>query len=214
MTRTYDLLIVGGSFAGLACARTAAMRGLKVCVIDGKPEPGARVRTTGILVKEATDDFNMPARLLRKVRGVRLYAPGGRSVDLSAPGYYFQATDTPELLRWMAAEAQLAGAKLMYGARFETARENRNGLYLPKLDIEARFLIGADSARSRVAEHFRLGCNRRFLVGTEIECEPIAKIDPRFLHCFADSQLAPGYIGWGRGVSESAKTKIKMVRFV
>ena len=50
----YDLIIVGGSFAGLACARTAALRGLKVAVLDAKDEPGARVRTTGILVKEAT----------------------------------------------------------------------------------------------------------------------------------------------------------------
>lgn len=205
MSKIYDLVIVGGSFAGLACARTAAMRGLKVCMIDAKPEPGSRVRTTGILVKEATDEFDVPARLTRKVRAVRLYAPGGSSVDLSAPGYYFQATDTPELLRWMAAEAQLAGAKLMYGARFESARETRNGLCLPKLDIETRFLIGADGARSRVAEHFGLGSNRRFLVGAEIECEPIAAIDPRFLHCFADSELAPGYIGWivpGHGVTQ------------
>ena len=64
--RSYDVLIVGGSFAGLACARTASMRGLDVCVIDARPEPGARVRTTGILVKEATDDFDVPSRLLRK----------------------------------------------------------------------------------------------------------------------------------------------------
>ena len=108
--KTFDLVIVGASFAGLSCARTAALRGLSVAVLDKKPEPGARVRTTGILVKEATDDFDVPARLTRKVRGVRLYAPSGRSVDLSAPGYYFQATDTPELLRWMAGEAQLAGS--------------------------------------------------------------------------------------------------------
>ena len=47
----FDLIVVGGSFAGLACARTAALRGLQVAVMDAKPEPGARVRTTGILVK-------------------------------------------------------------------------------------------------------------------------------------------------------------------
>ena len=36
MVQKYDLIIVGGSFAGLACARSAALRGLKVAVLDGK----------------------------------------------------------------------------------------------------------------------------------------------------------------------------------
>ena len=114
MAAKFDLVIVGGSFAGLACARTAALRGLKVAVLDEKSEPGARVRTTGILVKEATEDCDLPSDLMRKVRGVRLYAPDGRALDLHAPGYYFQATDTAALLRWMAAEAERAGAKLIY----------------------------------------------------------------------------------------------------
>ena len=194
--KEFDLVIVGASFAGLACARTAALRGLHVCVIDSKPEPGARVRTTGILVKEATDDFDVPSHLMRKIRGVRMYSPQGRALDLSAPGYYFQATHTPELLRWMAAEAQFAGAALKFGAQFDKASESDAAIYLPSLGIKARFLVGADGARSRVAEHFGLGRNRRFLVGAEIECQPIPTIDPRFLHCFADSELAPGYIGW------------------
>src|SRR5262249_35277773 len=41
-----------------------------------------------------------------------------------------------------------------------------------------------------------LGRNRRFLTGMEIECEELPGFDPRFLHCFADSQIAPGYIAW------------------
>jgi digeranylgeranylglycerophospholipid reductase len=203
--KDFDLVIVGASFAGLACARTAALRGLRVCVIDSKAEPGARLRTTGILVKEATDDFDVPAHLMRKVRGVRMYAPDGRALDLSAPGYYFQATDTPEFLRWMAAEAQFAGATVRFNTRFESAAETRDGILLPQMGLRARFLIGADGARSAVADQFRLGRNRRFLVGAEIECEPIAKVDPRFLHCFANSELAPGYIGWvvpGHGVTQ------------
>ena len=108
-------------------------------------------------------------------------------------------------MRWMAAEAQLAGAKPMYGARFEAANTTGNRIQLPNLDIEAKFLIGADGARSRVAEHFGLGRNRRFLVGAEIECEPVPVVDSRFLHCFADSKIAPGYIGWivpGHGATQ------------
>lgn len=205
MIKKFDLAIVGGSFAGLACARTAALRGLKVAVIDSKPEPGARVRTTGIVVKEAGDDFDLPAQLMRKVRGVRLYAPDDRSVDLHAPGYFFQATETAAVLRWMAAEAERAGAELMYGERFDGALEHERGVALSSLGLNARFLIGADGARSRVAELFGLSQNRRFLTGIEIECEPLDDVDPRFLHCFADSKIAPGYIAWivpGAGVTQ------------
>ncbi|HJW40710.1 MAG TPA: NAD(P)/FAD-dependent oxidoreductase, partial [Rhizomicrobium sp.] len=196
MIQRYDLVIVGGSFAGLACARTAALKGLKVAVVDSKTEPGARVRTTGIVVKEASDDFDLPARLMRKVRGVRLYAPNDRSIDLSAPGYFFQATDTASVLRWMAGEAERAGATMLFGRKFETAIEHARGVALPSLDLHASFLIGADGARSRVAEIFGLSRNTRFLAGIEIECEPLAGLDGRFLHCFADSRIAPGYIAW------------------
>ena len=195
MMRKYDVVIVGGSFAGLACARTAALRGLKVAVIDAKSEPGARVCTTGIMVKEACDGFDMPSRLMRKIRGVRLYAPDGRALDLHAPNYFFQSTDVPALMRWLAGEAERAGAELLFGRPFSGALEHDRGIALPALGLHAAFLIGADGARSRVAEHFGLGKNRRFLAGVEIECEPL-KIDDRFLHCFADSRIAPGYIAW------------------
>jgi len=205
MIRKFDLVIIGGSFAGLACARTAALRGLKVAVVDGKPEPGARVATTGIVVKEASDDFDLPARLMRKVRGVRLYSPDGRNVDLHAPGYFFHATDTAQVLRWMADEAARAGATLLYGQKFEGAVAYERGVGISALGLHAQFLVGADGARSRVAELFGLGRNRRFLAGVELECEPLKDIDLRFLHCFADSRIAPGYIAWavpGAGVTQ------------
>ncbi|HWY61920.1 MAG TPA: NAD(P)/FAD-dependent oxidoreductase [Rhizomicrobium sp.] len=194
MVQKFDLAIVGGSFAGLACARSAALRGLKVAVLDAKPDPGARVRTTGIIVKEASDEFDLPAQMMRKVHGVRLYAPDDRSLDLSAPGYFFQATDMSGLMHWMANEAARAGATLMYGRKFEGGLEYERGVALG--DIHAAFLIGADGARSRVAEHFNLGCNQHFLAGLEIECEPLEGVDDRYLHCFADSKIAPGYIAW------------------
>ena len=196
MNKNFDLVVVGASFAGLACARTAAMRGLSVAVIDGKPDAGARVRTTGILVKEATDAFDFPSHCMNKIRGVRLYAPNGRSLDLHAPGYFFQATDTPGLLRWLADDAQRAGATLLWGRRFDGGYEDRTGITIPALGIRANYLIGADGACSRVAEVFALGRNKRFLAGAELECATVASLDPRFLHCFADSALAPGYIGW------------------
>ena len=57
----YDVGIVGAGFAGLACARAAARRGLRVLVVDRKPAPGVRMHTTGLVVKEAAERWEIPA---------------------------------------------------------------------------------------------------------------------------------------------------------
>jgi hypothetical protein len=69
------------------------------------------------LVKEAAERWEIPARLTRRVRGVRIYAPALRYVDLRAPGYYFLATDTAALMQWLTHEAQRAGATVCYNQR-------------------------------------------------------------------------------------------------
>jgi len=192
----FDLVIVGASFAGLSAARTAASRGLSVAVIDAKPDPGARVHTSGIFVREAMEEIDLPHRLTRRVPGVRLYGPSLRHVDLFSPGYAFFTTDTAALLRWMAAEARNAGASIIPATRFTGAARRNGRIHLTGVDLSARYLIGADGARSRVAESFGLSANTRYLTGVEIEFENDGSLDPRFLHCFADSVLAPGYIAW------------------
>lgn len=190
-----DLLIVGASFAGLVAARTAAMRGLKVAVVDAKREAGHRVATTGILVKEAAEEIDVPHALTRRVHGVRLYAPSLTHIDLFAPGYFFLTTDTANLLRWLADEAQRAGAELRWNARFEGGGWDGAHYRAKGLDIAARYVLGADGGRSAVARHFGLGINERFLTGLELEYEGL-EADPRFLHCFLDNEIAPGYIAW------------------
>jgi geranylgeranyl reductase family protein len=202
---SFDIVIIGAGFAGLVCARVAAERGLKVAVIEKKSEPGVQLHTTGIIVKEAADELHIPPQFTRKVRGVRLYAPGLKQIDLESPGYYFLATDTRGVLRWLAEEAERAGAILMFGQAFDGARREGDEILIDKPSVRARYLVGADGARSSVARCFGLGVNRRMLVGVEAEYEGIGGIDPDRLHCFLDSRLSPGYIGWavpGVGVTQ------------
>ncbi len=202
----YDLIVVGASFAGLCCARAAAMRGLKVAVIDAKHEPGARVRTTGILVKEAVDELDVPARLTRKISAVRLYAPNFRHVDLHAPGYYFLATHTSALMRWLAVEAGRAGAVLMFGTRFTGAGLEDDCIKISGTGLTSRYLVGADGAKSAVSTAFNLGRNKAVLVGLEREYAECDRVDPDYLHCFIDTKLAPGYLGWvvpGTGMTQA-----------
>ncbi len=218
----FDLVIVGASFAGLAAARSAAMRGLKVAVMETKREPGARVHTTGILVPEAAQEIDIPHWLTRRVPGVRLYAPNLKSIDLFSPGYAFLTTRTADLLRWLAREAVMAGARLMCDTRFEGAQRTGGMIGIAGENITTRYLIGADGARSRVARAFDLECNRKFLTGVEVEMKPSQFLDNRFLHCFADSALAPGYIGWAApgpdvtqlGLAVKSGRKPDLARFI
>ena len=192
----FDLIIVGASFAGLVAARTAAMRGLRVAVVEAKPSAGSRVATTGILVKEAAEELDLPHGLTRRVHGVRLYAPNLTSIDLFAPGYFFLTTRTGALLDWLAGDAIRAGARLYFGHRFAGADRRGDLIHLGGLALTCRYLIGADGARSKVARAFGLGRNERFLTGVEAEYDGLGSADPRFLHCFVDSALAPGYLAW------------------
>ena len=201
----WDLAIVGASFAGLACAKAAACRGVRTIVIDRKPEPGAHVRTTGILVKELADEWDVPRRLTRKIFGVRLYAPSLRFVDLESPGYYFLATNTAALLRWYSTQALMAGATLCNAMSFRDVSRDGEHLVLDPSSIRCRYLVGADGPKSTVARRLGLGVNRRVLVGHEYEMEGVRGVDEDRLHVFLDSRLARGYIAWivpGVGVTQ------------
>lgn len=194
-----DCMVVGASFAGLASAIALSRAGLRVTVLEKKSDPGAKLHTTGIIVKDAIDQIalldTLPTSFVRRIPGVRLYAPNLRYMDLEAPGYYFLATDTPSVMRWLAGEAERSGATITYGKTFTGAKRLQSGFEVDGFGI-TRFLIGADGPRSRVASVLHLGASEKFLAGIEYEYAGEALAVPDKLHCFIDRRLAPGYIGW------------------
>lgn len=200
----HDLVVVGASFAGLACARAAALAGLRVVLLEKKQHAGARLHTTGLIVKDAVDTIpwlaEVPPQLVRRIEGVRLYAPNLTALDLHAPGYYFLATDAPRLLDWMVDSVRAAGAEVRLETLFRSARrDDATQLWEIPLHsgevLRSRYLVGGDGPHSRVAKALGLSQNREFLFGVEHEYAD-ADIEPNYLHCFIDHKLAPGYIGW------------------
>lgn len=199
MYQKFDLIVVGASFAGLACARSAALQGLKVLCIERRLDTGAKLHTTGVLVKEVLDEIDwlrpLPSRLVRKIEQVRLHAPNLKHMSLQSQGYGFWATDTPGLMRWMLECARSDGVQIRLGTSFLSAAQDNDGWNLPGIG-HARYLIGADGARSHVAKVLGLGQNTEFLFGKEYEF-PLGSAElSEALHCFVDETFAPGYIGW------------------
>ncbi len=193
-----DLVVAGASFAGTACALAAAHYGLRVCVLERKRDPGTKLHTTGILVKEAAERTwlnRVPPSLVQRVERVHLYAPNLRSLSLAAPGYYFLTTDTPNLMRWLADELRAHGVELRLQQPFTQASRTDDGWQVDGLG-RTRYLVGADGAKSRVAECAGLGQVQDFLYGIEHEFAGLRLPEPDALHCFISRRYASGYIGW------------------
>lgn len=197
-----DVVVIGASFAGLACARALARRGLHVTVLERKRDVGEKLHTTGILVKEAAEREDilqgMPAELARRIDSVRLYAPNLSHIDLQAPGYYFLATDTPNLMRWLASRARDEGVRIVTGTGFSELSSARDSWLLHGTGRvgHARYLVGADGPVSSVARRLGLGQNQEFLEGIEYEYSLPDDFDRSRMHCFISRRIAPGYLCW------------------
>lgn len=194
MTKT-DVIIAGGGFAGLECARALAAAGVCVTLLERKKAAGVGMHTTGIIVGECAEEFALPERVTRKVTDVRLFAPNLKYIDLKAPDYFFLTTDTPALMQHLSDEAQKAGATILYDTAYENALEKDGLIYVNDGAFSCKFLIGADGPRSKVADHFSLGQNTKFLLGAEAEYEGL-NLPQNSFYCFLDQKLAYGYLGW------------------
>jgi flavin-dependent dehydrogenase len=195
--RTVDVLVVGAGLAGLHTARLLARRGLSVLVVDRRRSLSAGIRTTGIFVRRTLDDFDVPDHLLGPgVRDVLLYPPSRRApIRLTSDRDEYRVADMAGVYEHAHRAAESAGTRVLLGVRYVDASAGLVRLAGAE-PVTARFLVGADGARSRVARDLGLDVNRRLLVGAEI-IHPIASgtTAPAF-HCVLDPRVAPGYLGW------------------
>ncbi|WP_344580394.1 NAD(P)/FAD-dependent oxidoreductase [Nonomuraea roseoviolacea] len=195
--RTVDVLVVGAGLAGLHTARLLALRGLDVMVVDRRRSLSTGIRTTGIFVRRTLDDFDLPDHLLGPgVRDVLLYPPSRRApIRLTSDRDEYRVADMAAVYEHARRAAESAGARVVLGVRYV---DSSMGLvrFTGAEPVTARFIVGADGARSRVARDLGLDANRSFLVGAEI-LHPVASgtTTPAF-HCVLDPRIAPGYLGW------------------
>ena len=63
-------------------------------------------------------------------------------------------------------------------------------------EVQAKVLIGADGANSRVARDLKLDENEEWIVGYEEVFHSTNQHGEPRLHCFLDARIAPGYLAW------------------
>jgi digeranylgeranylglycerophospholipid reductase len=113
MKSRYDILVIGGGPAGAIAARTAAEKGLSVCLVEKRPAIGTPVRCAEGIGKEALIEFIEPDSrwISAEMKRAELVSPDGTSMMLESRhaggkvGYILDRKVFDRELVWQAAEA-------------------------------------------------------------------------------------------------------------
>ncbi|HEU4913177.1 MAG TPA: NAD(P)/FAD-dependent oxidoreductase [Actinomycetes bacterium] len=195
-----DVLVVGAGLAGLHTATLLARHGHDVLLVERRPRLADSIRTTGIFVRRTLDDFPLREESLGPpIRRVVLYPPSRRRpVTLVSSRDEFRVGDMAQIYLAAADAAGNAGVRIAMGTRYAGRRgdtflvDGRDG----PTSVRARFVVGADGARSTVARDLGLDRNDHLLVGAEEVFETAGSEEPPTFHCVVDPSLAPGYLAW------------------
>jgi len=166
-----DVLVVGAGPAGLAVARSTAAAGLNTLVVERQREVGEHVRTSGATALQTVTSLAAPPELYHRLARLRILSPS-ESVTFDCPDALC-ILDVRSFYRWLAKEAQAAGARIRTSAQ-ATAPLLENGAvagwHLGDEPVPARIVVDAGGHRAQVSK--RAGLHEgftRFGVGAEYE---------------------------------------------
>ena len=194
----YDCCVVGGGPVGAVAARSAALQGARVLLVEKEETPTYADRCTGIVsprcLQEAGLDHDV---VLREISGGIIHAPNGRSVRIEAADTRAVIIDR-RLLNIMLLElAQEAGVEFtpqsrVVGLENEAVIIQRNG---NTYQAKTRVTIGADGPKSHVATLAKLPLAAQLLLGLQAMVR-YESDNSGLIEVFIDQELAPGFFAW------------------
>ena len=193
----WDVIVVGGGIGGAAAALFLKEQGCRVGVLEKKTLPRYKACAGG-LPKQAQSLLPFPLDPVTQVVVTDvIYAL--RQQKRVAQSLYDQASLMVDRSDFDYFVLQQSGADVVQNAAVDTVEETERGARVRTRDgrrFEARYLIGADGANSRVARALGLRRDKTLGVAIEAEVEAPADVMAHYQHTalFQFGALRTGYV--------------------
>ncbi|MEM9966910.1 MAG: geranylgeranyl diphosphate reductase [Pseudomonadota bacterium] len=201
----FDVVVVGGGPSGSTAAKDLALSGYKVALIDraGRIKPCG-----GAVPPRLIKDFDIPdSQIVARINTARMISPTQRQVDIPIENGYVGMVDREFFDPFLRQRAVAAGAQLFTGT-FTKIERDENGTHVLYRDRESketrrlttRFIIGADGARSSVANAEVPGGDTipYVIAYHEIIEAPdrTESYNPKRCDVIYDGTISPDFYGW------------------
>lgn len=175
----YDVAVVGLGPAGGLAACHLARAGLQVLALDRAPLPRDKP-CGGALSLRAVRLLDFPMEVAVATLSAVTFTRGfGRAVPIASPAPFALMTHRAEFDHALARRAAAAGAVIRAGERLTRAWAGPEGLGLEtsRGSYRARFLLGADGARSTTAALLRFPVSKQFTRSFEACTRPVRRYE-------------------------------------
>ena len=122
----YDLVIVGGGPAGSSAAYAAAKNGIKVALLEKENTIAETVRTSGVTWIQNIKEFGIPDNCFNSIKNFSFCSPNN-IVTISDTVPRAAVLDVRKTYRWLANEAENAGADIFVKMNIKNAIKNEKG---------------------------------------------------------------------------------------
>jgi len=193
-----DVLVIGSGPVGSYTAKQLAKKGLKVTVLEKRPQLGGPVCCAGIISLNCAKLLNVESLpVINWYKNASLFSPSGYKLDMSRNETQAVTVNRGLLDKLMAEEAAQHGVDYKYNCKVNEVNIDNEGVKVRLQNsansLKGKMAIVAAGCNPTLSQNLALGRVSDFAVGVQAVVETS---NHENLEVYFGNKIAPGFFAW------------------